>query len=81
MSYSILQNQESNRFETTVEGNLCELNYSQIEAVMTMNRVYVPPPVEGRGIAGALTRFALDHCAENHLKVIPRCPYVAAWIK
>ena len=81
MSYAIENNPAQNRFETTVEENLCELNYRMDDAVMSMNRVFVPPPVEGRGIAGALTRFALDYCAEQQYKVIARCPYVAAWIK
>ena len=36
---------------------------------------------EGRGIAGAITRHALDYSREQGWKVIPNCPYVAAWIK
>ncbi len=36
---------------------------------------------EGQGIAGAITRHALDYSREQGWKVIPRCPYVVAWIK
>ena len=81
MSYSIIHNEASTRYETEVEGYLCELNYVQTDSVMTMNRVYVPAPVEGRGIASALTQFALDDCDARGLSVIATCPYVFAWIK
>ena len=81
MTDSIKNNPDAHRYETILDGLVCELNYSLDEGVMSMNRVYVPPALEGRGIAGALTKFALDDCADNQWAVIPRCPYVAAWIK
>lgn len=81
MSHDIQHNPDRNRFETTVDGHECVLDYSLAENVISMTRVYVPPPVEGQGIAGAITRHALDYSREQDWKVIPRCPYVAAWIK
>lgn len=81
MSYNIHHNTDENRFETTVEGHQCVLDYSLDDDVISMNRVYVPPPVEGKGVAGAITRHALDYSRDQGWKVIPRCPYVAAWIR
>lgn len=81
MTLPIQNNSDQFRFETTVDGELCVLDYSIREQVITMHRVFVPPPVEGRGIAGHLTRHALDWTRERGLKVVPRCPYVAAWIQ
>jgi len=81
MIYDIHHNPDRNRFETIVEGHQCVLDYTLDEGVISMTRVYVPPPVEGRGIAGAITRHALDYSREHGWKVVPRCPYVAAWIK
>ncbi len=81
MNIEVRHNPEQNRFETEVEGNLCVLDYKLDGKVISMNRVYVPPPVEGRGIAGHLTRTALGHARQQSWTVIPRCPYVAAWIK
>jgi len=77
----IAHNTTQNRFETNVDGQECVLEYTLRNNVISMNRVYVPPPVEGRGIAGAITRHALDYSREQGWKVQPRCPYVAAWIK
>ncbi|MEX0916039.1 MAG: GNAT family N-acetyltransferase [Wenzhouxiangellaceae bacterium] len=81
MSYDVQHNPDHNRFETSVDGHQCVLDYTLDEDVISMNRVYVPPPVEGKGIAGAITRHALDYSREQGWKVIARCPYVAAWIK
>lgn len=81
MSHPIQHVPESKRFETVVDDQTCVLDYRMDERTMAMTRVYVPPPVEGRGIASRLTRFALDHCREHGLDVIPACPYVAAWIR
>jgi len=81
MSYEVRHNPADNRFEVTVDGHECVLDYTLDGQVIAMNRVYVPPPAEGRGIAGAITRQALDYSRQQGWKVIPRCPYVAAWIK
>lgn len=81
MELDIRHAPERDRFETEVDGETCVLDYRLDDDVMAMKRVYVPKPVEGRGIASKLTRHALDHCREQGLKVIPACPYVAAWIR
>ena len=81
MSYDVRHNPDRSRFETEVEGHECVLDYALEDGVVSMNRVYVPPPLEGRGIAGAITRYALDYSREQRWKVIPNCPYVAAWVK
>lgn len=81
MNYEIHHSPDQNRFETEVDGHDCVLEYTLNDKLISMNRVYVPPPVEGRGIAGAITRHALDCSREQGWKVKPRCPYVAAWIK
>lgn len=41
----------------------------------------VPPELEGRGIAGQLAKFALDDARARGLRVVARCPYVAAYIE
>jgi len=85
MSHPIQHVPDASRFETIVDGETCVRDYRLDDRlddrVMTMTRVYVPPPVEGRGIASRLTRFALDHCRAKGLAVVPRCPYVAAWLR
>lgn len=69
------------RFEAVVEGHSCFLDFTLDGDVASMNHVNVPKAVGGRGIAGKLTRHALDWAGEQGLKVRARCPYVASWIE
>lgn len=69
------------RFEAVVEQHLCLLEYVRDGQTVAMNHVQVPKPVGGRGIAGELTRHALDWARSEGLKVVPNCPYIATWIK
>ncbi|WP_376693508.1 GNAT family N-acetyltransferase [Wenzhouxiangella sp. EGI_FJ10409] len=72
---------EAGRFEALVEGHSCVLDFTIDGEVVSMNHVGVPEAVGGRGIAGQLTRHALDWAKDQDLKVRARCPYVAAWIE
>jgi len=74
-------NADENRFEITVDGHLCILEFELDGDVIHMNHVRVPKAVGGRGIAGDLTRHALDHARSQGWKVVPNCPYVARWIE
>ena len=72
---------DQGRFHTVVEAQTCVLNFTLDDDVVSMDYVGVPRAVGGRGIAGALTRHALDWAAAQDLKVRARCPYVARWIE
>jgi predicted GNAT family acetyltransferase len=41
----------------------------------------VPAEARGGGVASALVRAAVDHARANGLKLVPTCPYVAAWLE
>lgn len=41
----------------------------------------VPMAFEGRGIAAALVRAAIEYARENGLKVLPACSYVRAYMR
>ena len=58
--YAITRNEAEGRFETTVDGVLCVLEYGLRDGVMTITHTGVPEVVGGRGVAAALTRCALD---------------------
>lgn len=72
---------ERSRFETVVDGHTGVLEYSRDGDAVSMDRVVVPDAIGGRGIAGELTRHALDHVRTEGLNVRPRCPYVRRWIE
>ncbi len=78
---SITHNAAKHRFETTVEGHLARADYEMTSPqVMRLTHTVVPPPLEGRGIAGALARAAMAHAREHQLKIDPQCRYMRAWM-
>lgn len=42
---------------------------------------FVSPALRGRGIAGQLVNFAIEHARQNGHKIIPTCSYVATYMK
>ena len=81
MSEAIVHRPQEQRFVCDVEGHTCELDYHLNGKTMTITHTGVPEAVGGRGLAAALTRFALDHAREVGLTVVPLCSYAALYIK
>ena len=69
------------RFVAVVDGHQCQLEFTLKDTIASFDSVQVPKAVGGRGIAGHLTRHALDWARGQGLQVNPRCPYVASWIQ
>jgi predicted GNAT family acetyltransferase len=73
------------RFEASLDGHRGALCYTRREVegrlVMVIPSVVVDRAVEGRGVAGALTRAALEWARAEGLRVDPLCPYVDAWMR
>ncbi len=63
------------------DGAAAELNYRVAAGVMAIYRTYTPENARGRGIAGALTERAVELARDRELKIVPECPYVAAWFE
>ena len=81
MICDIFHNAALGRFETTVEGNLCVIDYRREGSIVYLTHVGVPRPVGNRGIAAALTQAAFDWARAEGVQIVPVCPYVVAWIK
>lgn len=79
MAVNIRHLASAHRFETTVEGFTCELDYTLQGQVMTITHTGVPPEVGGRGIAGELVRAAYEQARREGWKVVPACSYARVW--
>jgi len=77
---TIHHNSASQRFEMTIEGHRCELEYTLAGNVMTITHTRVPSELGGRGLAAELTKFALNHANSQNWRVVPQCSYVDAYI-
>ncbi|MCB1488015.1 MAG: N-acetyltransferase [Bauldia sp.] len=68
-------------FHTEVDGHRAYLHYRLAPGIITFVHTGVAPELEGRGVGSALARAGLDHARAAGLKVVPKCPFVAAWLK
>jgi predicted GNAT family acetyltransferase len=80
--YAIRDNAEKHRFEADLgDGSLAIADYNLRPGRIVFTHTEVPPVHEGQGIGSALIRFALKSARERGLRVIPICPFFAAYIK
>jgi predicted GNAT family acetyltransferase len=77
---SASHNPQASRFETEVDGVLARCDYRMEDGVMHLVHTEVPSSLEGRGIAAALVRAALEHAAAEGLRVRPRCSFVSVYL-
>lgn len=77
----VTHNAAQSRFEVTVEGRLCVCAYHLRDGEVLFTHTEVPPALQGRGIAAALVKAALDWARAQPLAVRPLCSYVAAYMR
>jgi uncharacterized protein len=80
-SASVEHNSSAQQFELHVGSMLCLLQYRLNGGKMIVYHTEVPPPIQNRGLAERMTRAALDYARAEKLKVEPRCPYTAAFLR
>lgn len=81
-TYAITDNPEKHRFEADLgDGTVAIAQYDLITGKILFTHTDVPASHEGQGIGSALVRFALKEARDRKLKVIPICPFFAAYIK
>lgn len=81
MDVSVEHDCEGRRFHALVDGHRAVVDYTYADGVMTITHTGVPSAIEGRGVAGALTRAAVDAAKAQGWKVDAQCAYAAAWLK
>ncbi len=77
----VVHNEAAQRFEATVEGQLSVANYRLDGGVMRMVHTEVPRAQEGRGIAAAMVKHAIEYAREHQFKVAPMCSYVRTYMR
>lgn len=77
----VRDNRDESRYEVELDDGLGMIVYTLSGSTIVFTHTEVPEALEGRGIAGALARFALDDARARGLRVVPRCPFVAGYIR
>jgi len=82
MQESITNNEQLLHFETKLEdGDFAFVEYRWHKEVLVIMHTWVPEKYEGKGIAGALAKFALEYARNKKLQLLVYCPYVKGYMK
>jgi predicted GNAT family acetyltransferase len=77
----VVLNDERSRFELEDEGATAFLEFERSGDTLTLVHTDVPERLEGHGVGTKLVRFAISYVKDNGLKVVPKCPFVASYLK
>ncbi len=78
----VRDNPERHRFEIDLgDGSFAIAEYTLAAGKIMFTHTGVPEAHEGKGIGTTLIRFALDAARERGLKVVPICPFFAAYLQ
>lgn len=78
---TVINNEENQQFQAKVYEELAYLEYRWLKKDLALMHTFVPESLEGRGLASALAKFALEYAKEKNLQVIVYCPFVATYLK
>jgi len=78
---TVKHNEDEQRFEAIIDGLRSLVTYRRSPGRIAFLHTEVPPPLEGQGLAAKLVRAALEFAREQHLQVVPLCPYVSSFIR
>jgi predicted GNAT family acetyltransferase len=81
MSDEIIDNRARNRYELTIDGITAHVDYARQAGVITFIHTIVPEQLAGRGIGSKLAQHVLEDARRNGEKIIPQCPFIAAYLK
>jgi predicted GNAT family acetyltransferase len=78
----VLDNPRAGRYELFASEQLAGwATYTLSGDTLTIPHTEVRPGFDGRGLGARLAKFALDDIRRRGLRVVPRCPFIAAYIR
>ncbi len=78
---TVRDNRAEQEFELDLDGYRAVAAYQREGNRIVFTHTVVPPAIEGRGVGSKLIRAALDSARDQGLRVVPQCPFVAAFIR
>ena len=80
-NYHLKNNSEEKQYELHIDGSVARIEYILAKNKIYLTHTEVPKKLEGKGIASALVKKALEDVERKNLALVPMCPFVAAYIK
>ena len=76
----VCDNRAEQEYTLDVGGTQAVAAYQMEGDTIVFTHTLVPKRIEGQGVGSRLIRAALDSARDRGLKVVPQCPFVAAYI-
>jgi predicted GNAT family acetyltransferase len=80
MPAAVRDNSARSRFELEAGGVTVFMNYQLSGQVISLDHTETPVAARGRGLASRLTEGVLQEMRRRGLKIVPRCPFVRAFV-
>ena len=80
MTDAVIDNPAEHRFEMKAGDHLALAYYTMAPGIITFTHTEVPHELSGQGIGFRLARAVLEQVRARGLKVIPKCPFISAYI-
>ena len=77
----VRHNATARRFELDIDGHMGKAWYRLSPGTITFTHTDVPDALAGRGVGSKLARAALEYARTEKLRVVPLCPFIAAYIQ
>jgi predicted GNAT family acetyltransferase len=80
-SVTVVNNVSENRFEVIEGEYVAVIDYLRKDGDIAFIHTGVPEALSGQGLAGKMANVALEYAKSEGLSVLPRCPFVRAYIR
>ena len=77
----VRDNPEELRYEALLDGHVGLIRYRAEPGIVVLVHTEVDEAVEGTGVGSRLVRGALDDIRARGLRLVPLCPFVAAYLR
>jgi predicted GNAT family acetyltransferase len=79
---AVVDDEAAQRFDATIDGAFAgSIAYAVKHGRLALIHTEVKPEFEGKGVGGALVRFAIAEARRRGLRVIPTCPFVRSYVE
>lgn len=78
---TVVHNAGASRFEAEIDGRLAVVDYERQDNVIYFTHTGTPVAYRGQGVAGEVTRVALEYAKAEGLQVVPRCSFTVAYLR
>ena len=78
---TLIDNEDAKSYQFIIGDFQPKIEYIKTKEKIYLTHTEVPVELEGKGIGSHLVKLTLEDVEKKHLKLIPLCPFVAAYIK